>query len=431
MLDKSVQRAGISVCVKVVGLAAGLMVLAKCSSQHDETLFAEFAVCWTAVGVSNSFAVMGIDVLAFKRASSLDLGARQLIVLGALVAFASVFVAIPVGALLLGGTVATTLLFASWACMAACATVCASALRGFQRIALSSFHGGNQSAAFSSLLALLGINLCFQPGELILPQLMIVMCVAQLVNLTIVAFIAISESSRYQGHYVDALKFVIESLLSSLPLMLAGMAGTLLFKSPPLLLWWLWQPAEIAGYLVAQRFIEGILMLQVMICAGSCSSVPYLFAEGEGTEIAKVLHISGMLCTTVTVATLALLLAAEPVAFMLFGDTAEGYRLILAIQGLGLVLAAWSGPVDQILVVTGRPGDALVSHTIGLIIFLIGALCMYQAGGGVVVVALVWLFAWSIARVLNASFLFRRMGIVPFFRIRDVSVLAIGKEAAC
>jgi O-antigen/teichoic acid export membrane protein len=119
-----------------------------------------------------------------------------------------------------------------------------------------------------------------------------------------------------------------------------------------------------------------------------------------------------------------------PFLLTAFGDGFGDGATVIAITGVGFLLASAAGPIDMLLLMAGRSRQSLVNTAIALVAN-VGANLLLIPPYGIRGAALAWAFSLTVANGLPLVQMARSLGVHPFgARTLRTMALAVGVAVA-
>lgn len=192
-------------------------------------------------------------------------------------------------------------------------------------------------------------------------------------------------------------------------------------------------PTEAAVYTVATRFLVvgqlGTLAIQQVVAPLTSR----LMALGDNAAAARVFQTTSAWSMALTWPLYVLTLGGAAQLLRLFGgaDYTRGATVVVVLSLAALVAAA-CGPVDTILLMTGRSRLSLINNFVAMAVDL-GLLLLFLRRYGIVAAALAWAAAVVAKNVLGLWQVYRLHGWFPFSRsagvVAAISALTFGLSA--
>ncbi|QYG92367.1 oligosaccharide flippase family protein [Iamia sp. SCSIO 61187] len=119
-----------------------------------------------------------------------------------------------------------------------------------------------------------------------------------------------------------------------------------------------------------------------------------------------------------------------PILLTTFGDGFSGGAAVIAITGVGFLLASAAGPIDMLLLMAGRSRLSLINTGVALVVN-IGANLLLIPPYGIKGAALAWTISLMVANGLPLAQMWKMLGVHPFgARTVRTMALAAGVAAA-
>ena len=174
-------------------------------------------------------------------------------------------------------------------------------------------------------------------------------------------------------------------------------------------------PVEAAVYVAATRFL---VLGQLIGNSFSLSVQPLIArhaARSDRDAVRRLYSATTVWLVLVSWPLYLSMITLAPVLLSIFGDGYQGAALVLQILAFAMMAATAIGPVDQVLIMSGRPTWVLANSVVALVLNVILNLLLVP-GLGAVGAAIAWGASILISNVFPLSQLFWWKRIHPFSR---------------